>query len=317
MTQMPMGTTVPPGELATVLAFCAVMGLVFYLEGRWLLRFLVYPNQRPRSTPSVLWLHATAGFGVCCILYGKFIEPSWIDVQFVEMRSEKMTEGRIRLVQLADTHSEATVGNERRAVEIVNGLKPDMVLLTGDYLNKENALPVFKEMLSGLRASSGIYLVKGNHDLEMGVLDAALKDGAAVLLPNTAKDLTVNKVPIRLIGMESGDGGLLKRLARPALKTKLKSLTIFISHFSDLIYSADEAGVDLYLAAHTHGGQIRMPLYGALLTMSRMGKRFEAGRYLVGRTTLYVNRGLGMSAPRFRFLCRPEITVLDILPPLK
>ena len=76
------------------------------------------------------------------------------------------------------------------------------------------------------------------------------------------------------------------------------------------------AGVDLQLSGHTHGGQVRLPLYGALLTLSAMGKRFEAGLYRLGEMALYVNRGLGMeggAAPRVRFLCRPEITVFDLL----
>ena len=76
--------------------------------------------------------------------------------------------------------------------------------------------------------------------------------------------------------------------------------------------------VDLYLCGHTHGGQIAMPFYGALITMSKFGKKYEAGMYTVGDTILYVNRGIGMDggpAPRVRFLARPEITVFEIHPP--
>jgi predicted MPP superfamily phosphohydrolase len=69
---------------------------------------------------------------------------------------------------------------------------------------------------------------------------------------------------------------------------------------------------DLYLCGHTHGGQIRLPLFGALITSSDFWKRYEMGRYEEGHTTLYVSRGLGMEgmgAPRARFLAPPEIVL--------
>ena len=91
---------------------------------------------------------------------------------------------------------------------------------------------------------------------------------------------------------------------------------IFAHHYPDEIYEAAKHGVDLYLAGHTHGGQVALPLYGALVTLSRYGKRFEAGLYHVGETALYVSRGIGMeggTAPRVRFWARPEIAVIDLV----
>ena len=78
---------------------------------------------------------------------------------------------------------------------------------------------------------------------------------------------------------------------------------------------AASLGVDLYLCGHTHGGQIRAPLYGALATSSRWGKRYEMGLYRERGTTLYVSRGLGvegLGAPRARFLAPPEIVLWEL-----
>ena len=75
--------------------------------------------------------------------------------------------------------------------------------------------------------------------------------------------------------------------------------------------------MNLYLCGHTHGGQVALPFYGALVTLSRQGKKFEAGKYTIGKTLLYVNRGIGLEAwpaPPVRFLVRPEIAVFDIKP---
>jgi predicted MPP superfamily phosphohydrolase len=69
---------------------------------------------------------------------------------------------------------------------------------------------------------------------------------------------------------------------------------------------------DLYLCGHTHGGQIRLPLFGAVITSSDFWKRYEMGRYEEGNTVLYISRGLGMEgkgAPRARFLAPPEIVL--------
>ncbi len=87
-----------------------------------------------------------------------------------------------------------------------------------------------------------------------------------------------------------------------------------------LYHTGPDAGrspldIDLYPCGHTHGGQIRLPFYGALATSSRWGKRYEHGRYREGRTTLYVSRGLGvegLGAPRARFLAPPEIITWHI-----
>jgi predicted MPP superfamily phosphohydrolase len=93
--------------------------------------------------------------------------------------------------------------------------------------------------------------------------------------------------------------------------------SIFLYHNSDLVEDLENLNVDLYLCGHTHGGQVQLPFYGALVTLSKFGKKYEAGMFTVNDTILYVNRGIGLEgglAPRVRFLARPEITVFDIIP---
>jgi predicted MPP superfamily phosphohydrolase len=78
---------------------------------------------------------------------------------------------------------------------------------------------------------------------------------------------------------------------------------------------AIEHGIDLYLCGHTHGGQVRLPVIGAVLTSSRLGRRYVMGHYHEGRTHLYVSRGVGfegLGAPRVRLFCPPEITLITL-----
>ena len=87
-------------------------------------------------------------------------------------------------------------------------------------------------------------------------------------------------------------------------------------HSPDYIEEASRAGFDPYFAGHTHGGQVRIPGYGAILVLSKYGKRYEAGLYSRDRTWMYVNRGLGLESgwsPRVRLFCRPEVTVLEVV----
>ena len=112
------------------------------------------------------------------------------------------------------------------------------------------------------------------------------------------------------------DGPRLCRVLRSArAETEDRRFAILLYHTPDLAPEAAEAGVDLLLCGHTHGGQVRLPLYGAVVTSSLYGKAFEIGRRQIGGLTLYVTRGLGMEgsgAPRVRFLCPPEVVLWEI-----
>ena len=110
--------------------------------------------------------------------------------------------------------------------------------------------------------------------------------------------------------------------ARDRIESALAALpddafTVFLYHFPDVIHDVAARQVDLCCVGHTHGGQVALPFYGAIVTRSTLGKRFESGLYRVQNTWLYVNRGIGMDgkwAPRVRFCARPEITVIEVAP---
>ena len=89
--------------------------------------------------------------------------------------------------------------------------------------------------------------------------------------------------------------------------------SVLLYHSPEMMPLVQQHDVDLYLCGHTHGGQVRLPLYGAVLTSTVTGKRYEMGRYDENGTTLYVSRGIGLeglSAPRLRLFCPPEMTLV-------
>ena len=284
--------------------------LVDYVWGRICKR----PGQSELFSRRYLVLHAAAAVGVGCWLYGHFIEPNWVDVHKVTLHTPKLKAAGFRLVQISDLHCDGRIRNEEKMVRIINDLKPDIIVATGDYLNRTSGLPHLRDGFSRLEAPLGKFAVMGNQDGAWPRLPDLL-DGTGFRWLNQ-ETVTVAKGPDSL-----GISGInFVRFNVPIGSIKAlptDRFNVFLYHTPDLIEEVCGPGVDLYLCGHTHGGQVTLPWYGALITFSKFGKKYESGLYRVGQTTLYVNRGLGLEprpGPQVRFLARPEIAVFDIVP---
>jgi len=283
--------------------------LAGYVRGRICRR----PGKSKLFSRCYLVLHLAAAIGIGCWLYGRFIEPNWIQVNTTTIRTPKLQASGLRLVHLTDLHCDREIRNEEKMVEIVNGLKPDIVVATGDYLNHTLGLPHFREALRRLEAPLGKFAVLGNQDLKWP--SVALLDGTGF------RRLNHEIVPVTRGSESLGIAGIdYVRSHIPVDSVKAlpqDRFNVFLHHTPDLIEDVCGPGVDLYLCGHTHGGQVTLPWYGALITFSKFGKKYESGLYRVHETTLYVNRGLGLEprpGPQVRFLARPEIAVFDIVP---
>lgn len=307
----------PQEKVGTAVFLVAAIG-VFVAAASLLLRTAV---GRLRGKPPGLsaferriqmTVYALAAFGALCVLYGWKIEPYRLAVTTVQVESPKVTGEALRIVLLSDTHCDPVGRLEGKIPAAAAALRPDLIVFAGDSINEEAALPRFKALMTELATLAPVYAVSGNWDAWFWpTLD--LYGGTGVRrLEGEALDLAVHGTKVRLLGLPADEGFKGKTLFARADKD---SLSIALHHYPDEVYDAAEAGVDLYLAGHTHGGQVALPFYGALVTLSRYGKRFEAGRYRVGPTTLYVNRGIGMEgghAPRVRFWAAPELTLLEL-----
>jgi predicted MPP superfamily phosphohydrolase len=255
-----------------------------------------------------------------CIIDGFLIEPFSIQVTRHEFSFNRLSaEGLpLRIVHLSDPHVERTTVRERKLAPLVDELQPDLILLTGDYLNlsyldDETALQDFHTLASQLHAPYGVYAVRGSVDSPART-ERLFADLDIVVLENESVRLDIEGQEIYLVGVAcSHDLSIdIPRLDQALRGVPPDSFKILLYHSPDLIEAASERGIDLYLAGHTHGGQIRLPLYGAVFTSSIYGKQYEAGLFQEGPTYLYVSRGLGLegaAAPRARFLCRPEVAV--------
>ncbi len=231
----------------------------------------------------------------------------------------------LRIVQLSDFHFEQYTEPwfVREAVAQVNRLRPDLVLMTGDYVSEGPRSSAFgarssypcAEILSGIECPQR-WTVLGNHDASVGpaVVTDALESHGLPVLANRHVPFERGGARLWIAGVE--DVGKqhpdLHRAAPRGLQSAQEPV-ILMAHEPDYAdHVQGHGGVDLMLSGHTHGGQIRLPLVGALYTPP-LGRKYVEGLFhLENGLQLYVNRGIGAVGVPFRFDCRPELTVITL-----
>lgn len=264
--------------------------------------------------------------GTLLVIYGFYIEPFRVDVHHEIFQSKKFKPGQtLRILHLGDLHLERTTRREKWSINKIKELAPDLILFSGDVLNlsfldqpqsKSDALDFFTQ----LSAPFGIYGVTGSPAVDSPLFFSRLNAETPLQwLNNEVMALSTPSGEVNLIGLTCShnpdlDEIVLRELINQEGLPK-EGVNLLLYHSPDLAPNASRLDIDLQLSGHTHGGQVRLPLLGALYTGSLYGKIFEAGRYLVNGMPLYITRGLGMEgaiAPRARFLCRPELILWTI-----
>jgi predicted MPP superfamily phosphohydrolase len=221
----------------------------------------------------------------------------------------------VRIVQVSDLHLSDFDGYFQQVAGLVQGLSPDLIILTGDYLEEERNIRGVLDFLRSLRAPSGIFAVQGNWEYWSRLEGENLRrhfHGAGVrLLINERADLDIGGQQLSLLGLDypSSSDHLqgLQGQADPA------RFNLLLSHVPAFAHEQLDRHIGLILSGHTHGGQVRLPLLPPLY-LPRFSGRFVSGLYQAGRydTPLYVNRGIGTSILPVRLNCRPEITVIEL-----
>ena len=324
--------------IATLFQWGPTLGLWLFMLGDWLLLALLPQLGKSFGPPkppalALAILRAVFGWpslpimiplqivGTLLVIYGFWIEPHRITVTHQALRSPKLKPGAsIKILQLGDLHVERITDRERQLIELLKSIQPDLILFSGDFLNLSYlrdplAWEACRWVLKKLCAPLGVYAVSGSPAVDLDDVLPTLLDGMPLRWLRDER-VTIEKGGqlIDVVGLTCThkpfiDGPRLKDLTGP------NRFTILLYHSPDLAPEAAAAGIDLQFSGHTHGGQVRLPFYGALFAGSLYGKAFESGRRQLNGLTLYVTRGIGMEgagAPRVRFLCSPEIIVWEI-----
>jgi predicted MPP superfamily phosphohydrolase len=276
---------------------------------------------------------AAAGIGTVGVgsyYYSKKVEPAWYEITHLTLRLPRLTPAfqGYRLVQISDIHVDNTFMTADRLaglVREVNALQADLLVITGDFVTNYRPAhePIVSE-LRNLRAKDGIFGIMGNHDHAAGVgwVRFCLRDTNVQVLDNTMHTVWRGDEMLHLVGMDDlwpmnrGDPEpvwnhlpLLQQVTATLPEQGVAVLLVHEPDFADV--TAHVGRYDLELSGHSHGGQVRLPLAGAL-ALPPLAHNYPCGLYQVKDLLHYTNRGLGMVSPRVRLNCRPEITVFEL-----
>jgi predicted MPP superfamily phosphohydrolase len=215
-----------------------------------------------------------------------------------------------RIAFLTDTHVASFMrrGFFREVVAQTMRFQPDLILLGGDFVTWERHIPLMAELLlTDLSAPDGVYAVLGNHDYWAnadGVIAAMTSRGVRFVV-NRSVTIQRGDDRIALAGIDELYRGTPDINAAFALVDP-RIPCLGLSHHPDIIELLGDRRVDLLVCGHTHGGQIRVPFFGALVVPSKHEGRYASGFHRKGGVLLYVSRGIG-AIPPLRILCKPEV----------
>lgn len=287
---------------------------------------------------AVRWVATGAVLCAPVYLYAHYIEPQRLSIDHVRAEEIAGVKQPLRIGVLSDLQCESIGAHERDAVRVLMEQQPDLILLPGDLLQGseelfERWLPELNALLGELHAPGGVFLVVGDVDTEERC-ERATRDTDVVLLVNEVVELDVSGQRVRMLGMSSPIGrAQIGRAGHPggytggprvaldafAAEADTHCLRILLAHRPGMLrFLGAEHHIDLMVAGHTHGGQVVVPFYGPPITFSPMPREVAAGGlHRIRDLQLYVSRGVGLErsqAPRIRFLCPPEVGVIELEP---
>ncbi len=223
----------------------------------------------------------------------------------------------LKVVQVSDIHSGLfmTPAQMRHCAETVQQLQPDLFVLTGDFISNSVAYlpPCVKEM-ARVRARYGSFAVLGNHEhwyAKPEEVIAIFDDGGISVLHNAHRILETDRGSVALAGIDDLHSG------QPDLEGALEGLdpalpTILLSHRPEIFPKAAARNIALTLSGHYHGGQVKVSLIVFDLSVAHLLSPYPEGLYRLGRSHLYVSRGLGTTGTPVRLNAPPEITLFHL-----
>ncbi len=239
---------------------------------------------------------------------------------------------QLTIGHMSDVHftGQLTPAYYHYVVERMQALEPDLLVITGDIIDKDYCLDWIAPILGRLSAPLGCYYLFGNHELRLSNVQAAADKMDAIGWVDVGRqDVVIDPSSLDYDQSMSGRPGIvLTGNENPWLERHRgdywsrgplsesdadESLKIGLTHSPDQYPWARQLGLDLLLAGHTHGGQVRLPGIGPLVAPSRWGSRFASGVFRLSPTLMHVSRGLAGTQP-LRFRCPPEISLLTIVP---
>lgn len=281
------------------------------------------------STYKRIFLVGQALFLPPLFIYTVLLEPYWIRAREIAINEPDNPVAKaftgIKVLHLSDLHINKMGRREKKTLEIIDNLSPDIIFVTGDYLDYAGYTRGALEFMDELNAPYGVFGILGNVDYrEPG--NAEMLYERYRMADNPRRSLTILKNEttlispaghlIRIIGIDDpiiykNDEMYIKAIA-PAFEVIKEDIpTLLLAHRPNIFSYAQAAGVNLSLCGHTHGGQMRLPFSLQFYNQSTVCKTYNRGLYRIGDMLMHVSPGIGTSDVPMRFLCRPEVTLFS------
>ena len=276
------------------------------------------------------------GAGALCVAWGVLVERRWY--RLVRHRLDILPAGgagpaELTILHLSDLHF---VARDRRKAAFLAALPPaDVTVVTGDFLAEPGAVEIAVAAVAPTRGRLASWFVLGSNDYfvpkplnylhyfsrrrrpraarrgRSADLMAQLEADGWQHLRNVRREVDIEGLPVELLGLD--DAHINWHDSRMIPRSAPERFGLAVMHSPDSAAESAACGYELILAGHTHGGQVRLPVVGPLVTNSTMPRRLASGLIRMGSALMYLSPGLGTSkyAP-FRFLCRPEVTLLEL-----
>ncbi len=281
-------------------------------------------------------LLALAALGALAVgAYGTLVEPYRLRVRRVRipLSSFRRPDAVVRILHITDLHMRSGDWRRVRMLRQLAGLKPDLILLTGDLIqgghNPEAELATVLEALAPIHASHGVFAVLGNHDHvrrhrikswlgqplrfhDTGGLVRTLAAHGIHVLTNAHVNLTVHGQPLTLIGVDD-PFYWLDDIRRATAGAPRDTTRLLLAHTPDIIRTLEDQRFDLILCGHTHGGQIRLAEHIVWHTNTRIELPRNAGLMELGDHLVYCSAGVGVSVLPMRLNCPPEVGWIELV----
>jgi predicted MPP superfamily phosphohydrolase len=315
-----------PSPVNAYMGLCWIAGVWAILQWGWR---VLWPRRRPerssRSRVSQLvpaWDEAMDRAADACLMArlpgNESLCLEEVD-RFVELARLPRMLSAISILHLSDIHMTGLIGKWYFAevVRMCNLRQPDLVALTGDFVDEDACIDWVPETLCGLKARYGVYFVLGNHDrrVDSQRLRNVLVDGGLVDLGGRFLEIEIRGERLVLAGNEV-PWFVQAADFRSAPPSSLHGgpVRVVLAHSPDQLPWARRNDVDLLLAGHTHGGQVCLPLVGPIFTPCMHGVRYTRGIYATPPTTMHVSKGVSAEIP-LRFGALPEAAMLVLQSP--
>jgi predicted MPP superfamily phosphohydrolase len=283
--------------LMILIAFIGVvLGLLgFFLGGPWI--YLTY-----------LMI-----LGELMLLYGIFVAPHRLKTVVYRETIGQSSNVWLKIAFISDLHLNKKGGKKRclKITETIQALKPDILLVGGDIVIHDAADAAGCEPLKKIETTYGAYYILGNHDYQddPSQVSQILSTLGIHNLTNCGLTLNVQGKELHLSGLDDGFYGQPKL---PIHRGATKAAHITLAHEPDMILDIKEGDTDMVFCGHAHGGQIRLPIIGALRIPSAFGRKADGGRKIIKGIPTIISRGLGQVGCRARLFTPPEIVIIEL-----